>query len=175
MVSCSQAARQAAQENKKEVKEVTQTAAPPPAAATSAAEVPSHPTVKKLPVGSTVSSVHVDYNYFEVGTGQVNTSVCQQQWAAILKQSWLTFNQSSAGVCHLPHSGLWACEFLCLGFSNRHVPDCTRTWEDRRGIPAAHMQGILQYLSSSMCLCNMFYCFWVRFVRYSGVHGHFIH
>lgn len=67
-----QAARQAAQENKKEVKEVTQTAAPPPAAATSAAEVPSHPTVKKLPVGSTVSSVHVDYNYFEVGTGQVS-------------------------------------------------------------------------------------------------------
>uniref|UniRef100_A0A669CEW1 SEC23 interacting protein n=1 Tax=Oreochromis niloticus TaxID=8128 RepID=A0A669CEW1_ORENI len=62
----------AAQENKKEVKEVTQTAAPPPAAATSAAEVPSHPTVKKLPVGSTVSSVHVDYNYFEVGTGQVS-------------------------------------------------------------------------------------------------------
>lgn len=74
MVSCSQAARQAAQENKKEVKEVTQTAAPPPAA-----EVPSDPTVKKLPVGSTVSSVHVDYNYFEVGTGQVNTSVFQQQ------------------------------------------------------------------------------------------------
>uniref|UniRef100_A0A3Q2VGL4 SEC23 interacting protein n=1 Tax=Haplochromis burtoni TaxID=8153 RepID=A0A3Q2VGL4_HAPBU len=62
-----QAARQAAQENKKEVKEVTQTAAPPPAA-----EVPSDPTVKKLPVGSTVSSVHVDYNYFEVGTGQVS-------------------------------------------------------------------------------------------------------
>ncbi|XP_063347281.1 SEC23-interacting protein isoform X2 [Pelmatolapia mariae] len=67
-----QAARQAAQENKKEVKEVTQTAAPPPAAATSAAAVPSDPTVKKLPVGSTVSSVHVDYNYFEVGTGQVS-------------------------------------------------------------------------------------------------------
>uniref|UniRef100_A0AAQ5YX85 SEC23 interacting protein n=1 Tax=Amphiprion ocellaris TaxID=80972 RepID=A0AAQ5YX85_AMPOC len=28
--------------------------------------------VKELPVGNAVSSVHVDYNYFEVGTGQVS-------------------------------------------------------------------------------------------------------
>lgn len=26
---------------------------------------------RRLPVGSTVSSMHVDYDYFEVGTGQV--------------------------------------------------------------------------------------------------------
>ncbi|XP_030603668.1 SEC23-interacting protein isoform X1 [Archocentrus centrarchus] len=64
-----QAARQAAQKNKTEV---SQTAVPPPPAATTAAEVPSDPAVKKLPVGSTVSSVHVNYNYFEVGTGQVS-------------------------------------------------------------------------------------------------------
>uniref|UniRef100_A0A3Q0R5V2 SEC23 interacting protein n=1 Tax=Amphilophus citrinellus TaxID=61819 RepID=A0A3Q0R5V2_AMPCI len=52
--------------------EYLQTAVPPPPAATTAAEVPSDPAVKKLPVGSTVSSVHVNYNYFEVGTGQVS-------------------------------------------------------------------------------------------------------
>lgn len=46
--------------------------APPPAA-----EVHVDPTMKKLPVGSTVSSVHVDYNYFEVGTGQVNKSAAE--------------------------------------------------------------------------------------------------
>ncbi|XP_056252165.1 SEC23-interacting protein isoform X1 [Seriola aureovittata] len=60
--------KQAAQEKKAEVKEVSQAAAPPAAAA----EALPDPTVKKLPVGSTVSSVHVDYNYFEVGTGQVS-------------------------------------------------------------------------------------------------------
>lgn len=27
--------------------------------------------VSKLPVGKTMSSIHVDYNYFEIGTGQV--------------------------------------------------------------------------------------------------------
>lgn len=27
--------------------------------------------VSKLPVGRTMSSIHVDYNYFEIGTGQV--------------------------------------------------------------------------------------------------------
>ncbi|KAM6916500.1 SEC23-interacting protein [Xenentodon cancila] len=58
--------RQAAQE-KKEVKEDSQVAVPQPAA-----ESVTDPTVKKLPVGNTVSSVHVDYNYFEVGTGQVS-------------------------------------------------------------------------------------------------------
>ncbi|XP_031731709.1 SEC23-interacting protein [Anarrhichthys ocellatus] len=59
-----QAARQAAREKKAELKEVSQVAAPPPAA-----EALSDPSVKKLPVGS---SIHVDYNYFEVGTGQVS-------------------------------------------------------------------------------------------------------
>uniref|UniRef100_A0A8C9X7T2 SEC23 interacting protein n=1 Tax=Sander lucioperca TaxID=283035 RepID=A0A8C9X7T2_SANLU len=32
---------------------------------------PADPSVKKLPVGNSVS-IHVDYNYFEVGTGQVS-------------------------------------------------------------------------------------------------------
>ncbi len=64
MVSWTQAARQAAQEKKAEASQV---AAPPPAA-----EAVPDPSVKKLPVGNTVSSVHVNYNYFEVGTGQVN-------------------------------------------------------------------------------------------------------
>lgn len=67
LVSCTQAARQAAQEKKAEVKEVSQVAAPPPAV-----EAPPDSCVKKLPVGNTVSSVHVNYNYFEVGTGQVS-------------------------------------------------------------------------------------------------------
>lgn len=59
-----QAARQAAREKRAEVKEVSQVAAPPPAA-----EAPPDLSVKKLPVGN---SIHVDYNYFEVGTGQVS-------------------------------------------------------------------------------------------------------
>ncbi|XP_034040533.1 SEC23-interacting protein [Thalassophryne amazonica] len=59
-----QAARQAAEAKKGEVKEVL--------AGPQATEASSDPTVKKLPVGNTVSSVHVDYNYFEVGTGQVS-------------------------------------------------------------------------------------------------------
>ncbi|XP_068582326.1 SEC23-interacting protein [Cebidichthys violaceus] len=59
-----QAARQAAREKKAELKEVSQVAAPPPAA-----EALPDPSVKKLPVGN---SIHVDYNYFEVGTGQVS-------------------------------------------------------------------------------------------------------
>ncbi|XP_078128790.1 SEC23-interacting protein isoform X1 [Sander vitreus] len=58
-----QAAQQAAQEKKAED---CQVAAPPPAAA-----APPDPSVKKLPVGNSVS-IHVDYNYFEVGTGQVS-------------------------------------------------------------------------------------------------------
>ncbi|XP_039994684.1 SEC23-interacting protein [Xiphias gladius] len=60
-----QAARQAAQEKKAE--EVSQVAAP-----AAAAEALPDPAVKKLPVGNTVSSIHVNYNYFEVGTGQVS-------------------------------------------------------------------------------------------------------
>lgn len=62
-----QAARQAAQEKKAEVKEVSQVEAPPPEAG-----APPDPSVKKLPAGNTVSSIHVNYNYFEVGTGQVS-------------------------------------------------------------------------------------------------------
>lgn len=63
--------RQAAREKKAaEVKEVSQVVAP------AAAEALPDSAVKKLPVGRTVSSVHVDYNYFEVGTGQV--SDCQR-------------------------------------------------------------------------------------------------
>ena len=58
-----QATRQAAQEKKAEVKEVVPTqAAPEP--------LPDH-TATKLPVGRNPHPVHVDYNYFEVGTGQV--------------------------------------------------------------------------------------------------------
>lgn len=65
VVLCLQAARQAAEEQKAQVKEVNAVvaAAPPPA------EALSEP--KKPPVGNAVSSIHVDYNYFEVGTGQV--------------------------------------------------------------------------------------------------------
>lgn len=62
-----QAARQAAQEHKAEVKEVSQAAAPPPAAETVADR-----SVQQLQVGNSISSVHVNYNYFEVGTGQVS-------------------------------------------------------------------------------------------------------
>ncbi|KAM8739268.1 SEC23-interacting protein [Acanthopagrus schlegelii] len=62
-----QAARQAALEKKAEVKEVIQVAAPPPAV-----ETPPDSSVMKLPVGNSVSSIHVNYNYFEVGTGQVS-------------------------------------------------------------------------------------------------------
>uniref|UniRef100_A0A8D3D1Z4 SEC23 interacting protein n=1 Tax=Scophthalmus maximus TaxID=52904 RepID=A0A8D3D1Z4_SCOMX len=52
---------------KAEVKEVNQVLAAPPAA-----EALPDPAVKTLPVGNTVSSIHVNYNYFEVGTGQVS-------------------------------------------------------------------------------------------------------
>lgn len=57
-----QAARQAAREKKAEV---SQAAAPPPPAA----EAPPESSV--LPVGNSMH-VHVDYDYFEVGTGQVS-------------------------------------------------------------------------------------------------------
>ncbi|XP_029961870.1 SEC23-interacting protein [Salarias fasciatus] len=60
-------AKQAAQEKKEELKEVGPAEAPPPSA-----DVHPDSSVKKLPVGKTVSSVHVDYNCFEVGTGQVS-------------------------------------------------------------------------------------------------------
>lgn len=34
-------------------------------------ETSAEPASNKLPVGRTMSSIHVDYNYFEIGTGQV--------------------------------------------------------------------------------------------------------
>lgn len=67
MLICSvQAAHQAAQEKKAEVQEASQVAAPPPAA-----EAAPESPAKKLPVGNAVSSIHVNYDYFAVGTGQV--------------------------------------------------------------------------------------------------------
>ncbi|MEQ2203920.1 hypothetical protein XENOCAPTIV_005337 [Xenoophorus captivus] len=60
-----QAARQAAQQKKAEVKEDSQAAVPQPAPGD-----PTGTTMMKPPVGSIVSSVH--YNCFEVGTGQVS-------------------------------------------------------------------------------------------------------
>lgn len=69
LVSYMQAARQAAQEKKAEVKEVSQVAASPPAP-----EALPDPSVTKLPTGNTVSSIHVNYSHFEVGTGQVNVT-----------------------------------------------------------------------------------------------------
>uniref|UniRef100_A0A1A8KAM5 SEC23 interacting protein n=1 Tax=Nothobranchius kuhntae TaxID=321403 RepID=A0A1A8KAM5_NOTKU len=57
--------RQAAAQEKKAKEDSQVVVAPPPAA---------DPTTKKLPVGNTVSSIHVDYNYFEVGTGQVSVA-----------------------------------------------------------------------------------------------------
>lgn len=58
--------KQAAQEKKVEVK-ASQEGMP-----TQTAEPPPETTFKKLPVGKTVSSIHVDYDYFAVGTGQVS-------------------------------------------------------------------------------------------------------
>ncbi|XP_015235724.1 PREDICTED: SEC23-interacting protein [Cyprinodon variegatus] len=61
-----QAARQAAQEKKAEMKE-GQAAVPQPAS-----EDPAGSAAPKPPAAGSVSSVHVNYNYFEVGTGQVS-------------------------------------------------------------------------------------------------------
>ncbi|CAG04716.1 unnamed protein product [Tetraodon nigroviridis] len=62
-----QAAHQSAQENKAEVREVAQVTALP-----SPAETALESLAKKLPVGNAVSSIHVNYDYFAVGTGQVS-------------------------------------------------------------------------------------------------------
>ncbi|XP_035981790.1 SEC23-interacting protein [Fundulus heteroclitus] len=59
-----QAARLAAQQKKAELKEDGGQAAAP--------GDPAGTVGTKPPVGSAMSSVHVDYNYFEVGTGQVS-------------------------------------------------------------------------------------------------------
>lgn len=58
-----QAARQAREKAAVELKE---TSAPVQT------ETSAEPTSNKLPVGRTMSSIHVDYNYFEIGTGQVS-------------------------------------------------------------------------------------------------------
>lgn len=91
-----QAARQAALEK---AAEVSQAAAPPPAAG-AAPDL----SLKTLPAGN---SVHVDYNYFEVGTGQVNVT------AKVIRDhvpadSGFIFNDTicSAGVSGLPLPGL---------------------------------------------------------------------
>ncbi|KAF6725648.1 SEC23-interacting protein [Oryzias melastigma] len=58
--------RQASQKKTEEVKDSQ-------AAATQAAtEAAADSTVKRLPAGNATSSVHVNYDYFEVGTGQVS-------------------------------------------------------------------------------------------------------
>uniref|UniRef100_A0A673B482 SEC23 interacting protein n=1 Tax=Sphaeramia orbicularis TaxID=375764 RepID=A0A673B482_9TELE len=59
--------KQAAEEKKVEVKEESSPAVPPP----QPAEAPDL-SAKNLPVANTISSIHVDYNYFAVGTGQVS-------------------------------------------------------------------------------------------------------
>ncbi|KAJ8014332.1 hypothetical protein DPEC_G00039140 [Dallia pectoralis] len=62
------ATKQAAQEMKAaEVKAASQEVIP-----VQSSEHLSVPNTIKLPVGGTYSSIHVDYNYFEVGTGQVS-------------------------------------------------------------------------------------------------------
>jgi len=37
------------------------------------------PSISKLPVGRNMSSIHVDYNYFEIGTGQVKLEFTPSQ------------------------------------------------------------------------------------------------
>lgn len=61
------ASKMAVQEKKEEIKGVSQEVMP--AQVSDPLPETSH---KKVPVGGTVSSIHVDYNYFEVGTGQVS-------------------------------------------------------------------------------------------------------
>lgn len=61
---------QAVQERRAEVKEASQEVVP-----TQANKTLPGPTPKRVPVGGSISSIHVDYNYFEVGTGQVKSHV----------------------------------------------------------------------------------------------------
>lgn len=65
---------------------------------------------------------------------------------------WMNDWFCCAGVGCLPFPGLWASEFLRPGLSDRHVPDGPRSWKDWRELPAAHMQRILQHISSGMQL-----------------------
>uniref|UniRef100_A0A8C2K373 SEC23 interacting protein n=1 Tax=Cyprinus carpio TaxID=7962 RepID=A0A8C2K373_CYPCA len=64
--SAKQAARKAVKEKTVEKEEPKETQPPVQT------EPTPHPAVSKLPVGRTMSSIHVDYNYFEIGTGQVS-------------------------------------------------------------------------------------------------------
>lgn len=64
--SAKQAARKALKEKSVEKEELKQTQAPVQT------EPTPDPAINKLPVGRTMSSIHVDYNYFEIGTGQVS-------------------------------------------------------------------------------------------------------
>lgn len=88
-----------------EVKEVSQAATPPPA-------VEAHPdgSVQQLQVGNSISSVHVNYNYFEVGTGQVERRGHGQprRFPGKTTTTTTTFKKPmlfSSGVCGLPLSG----------------------------------------------------------------------
>lgn len=145
LIWSSQAAHQAAQEKKAEVKEVSPVAALPPAAE-AAPESPS----KKLPVGSAVSSIHVNYDYFAVGTGQVNVFVFHLDLSLCVFKNQNERLVCSAGVGCVPLSGIRASEFLCPGLSDWHVPDGPGSWKDWRELSAAHMQRILQHIPSGM-------------------------
>lgn len=61
--------KQAAQEKKAEPQEGSR---PPESVPPAAAEAPLDTSVKSPPGGNAFSSIHVNYNYFEVGTGQVS-------------------------------------------------------------------------------------------------------
>ncbi len=149
-----QAARKAVKEKTVEKEELKETQPP----------VQMEPTPaladSKLPVGRTMSSIHVDYNYFEIGTGQVRLPnlVSGSRW---LKEGILSepdcgshmWTCSSSGVGGISWSCIWTGEFLCSGFSHRDVSDSTRGRENRRVLPASHLQRVLQYLpSSEWCL-----------------------
>ncbi|XP_056113026.1 SEC23-interacting protein isoform X1 [Rhinichthys klamathensis goyatoka] len=64
--SAKQAARKAVKEKTVEKEEPKETKPPVQT------EPTPDPSISKLPVGRNMSSIHVDYNYFEIGTGQVS-------------------------------------------------------------------------------------------------------
>lgn len=98
MICSGQAARQAAQEKEAE-REASRAAAPPPAA-----EAAPESPAKMLPAGNAVSSIHVNYDYFAVGTGQVRVMDLLVSLCVFRNQNkrlvW------SSGVGCLPLSGL---------------------------------------------------------------------
>lgn len=80
--SSQQAARKAVKEKIVEKEEPKETQPP----------VQTEPTpdtaISKLPVGRNMSSIHVDYNYFEIGTGQVKLEYTPSQidqWTDMIK------------------------------------------------------------------------------------------